>query len=59
MTKKPGSNSGQNGGVYQETGPRGGRYENYTTVPDNHRFPPTTTPGREWTPVKRTPDSKR
>lgn len=57
--KKPGSDSGDRGGIYQETGPRGGRYDNYTTVPDNHRFPPTTEPGRGWSPVHVTPPSKR
>ncbi|WP_201022907.1 YjzC family protein [Sphingopyxis sp. H115] len=57
--KNPGSSSGKNGGIYQEVGPRGGRYDNYSTVPDNTRLPPTTTPGRGWTQVRRTPDSKR
>ena len=57
--KTPGSNSGRNGGIYQETGPRGGRYGNYSTVPDNTRFPPTTEPGRGWSPVRITPDSDR
>jgi hypothetical protein len=56
---KPGSGSGESGGIYQETGPRGGRYPNYTTVPDNTRFPPTTEPGRGWSPVRITPPSKR
>ncbi|PKP65803.1 MAG: hypothetical protein CVT85_04915 [Alphaproteobacteria bacterium HGW-Alphaproteobacteria-7] len=59
MTKKPGSNSGRDGGIYQEVGPRGGRYDNFSTVPDNHRLPPTTQPGRSWAPVRRTPDSNR
>lgn len=59
IMKTPGSNSGNRGGIYQETGPRGGRYENFTTVPDNRRFPPTTESGRGWSPVKVTPDSKR
>ncbi|MEM7667322.1 MAG: hypothetical protein AAF250_15830 [Pseudomonadota bacterium] len=59
MSKKPGSNSGDDGGIYQETGPRGGRYENYSTVRDNERMPPTTQPGRSWTRIRRTPDSKR
>ncbi|RYD92995.1 MAG: hypothetical protein EOP50_11860 [Sphingobacteriales bacterium] len=57
--KNPGSNSGKRGGIFQETGPRGGRYENFTTVPDNHTMPPTSAPGRSWTPVRTTPDSKR
>ena len=58
-TLRPGENSGKNGGIYREKGPRGGSTDNYTTVPDNHRMPPTSKPGSSWTPVKRTPDSKR
>jgi len=57
--KTPGSSSGNNGGIYREEGPRGGKRDNYATVPDNTRFPPTTSPGAAWVPVKRTPDSKR
>ena len=57
--KTPGSNSGKDGGIYQEVGPRGGRRDNFATVPDNTRLPPTTTPGAGWSPTKRTPDSKR
>lgn len=56
---KPGSDSGNKGGIFREVGPRGGERPNYTTVPDNRRFPPTTTPGAGWKPVKITPDSKR
>ncbi|RAK57746.1 hypothetical protein DJ018_07440 [Phenylobacterium deserti] len=59
MGHKPGSNSGRDGGIYQERGPRGGQRDNYVTVPDNHRFPPTTTPGSTWERVRRTPDSNR
>lgn len=58
-TKKPGQNSGDEGGIYQEIGPRGGRKPNFTTVPDNRPMPPTSTPGSEWVPVKKTPDSHR
>jgi hypothetical protein len=57
--KKPGTNSGESGGIYREVGPRGGRYDNYTTVPDHTRFPPTAEPGRGWKPIKITPPSKR
>lgn len=56
---KPGSNSGNNGGIYQEQGPRGGLRPNYSTVPDHKPFPPTSSPGSTWQPVKVTPDSKR
>jgi len=57
--KKPGSNTGRNGGIYQEVGPRGGAKPNYATVPDYRRLPPTTSPGSTWKPTRRTPDSKR
>lgn len=62
MTKKtirPGQNTGSDGGIFQEVGPRGGRRDNFTTVPDNHRAPPTSKPNSVWAPLKRTPDSKR
>lgn len=59
MGKKPGENSGPDGGIFQEQGPRGGKKPNYSTVPDNTIMPPTQTPGATWVPVKRTPDSKR
>ena len=58
-TQKPGSNTGNKGGIFQEVGPRGGDRPNYTTVSDNRRLPPTTSPGATWKPVKTTPDSKR
>lgn len=57
--KPPGSNSGNDGGIYQEIGPRGGRRDNFTTVPEHRPMPPTTTPGATWVPVKRTPHGKR
>ena len=57
--KNPGSNTGRDGGIFQEVGPRGGSRPNYAAVPDNTRLPPTTTPGARWKPVSRTPDSKR
>ncbi|MCV0414124.1 MAG: YjzC family protein [Brevundimonas sp.] len=57
--QKPGSNTGRNGGIFQEIGPRGGARPNYTTVPDNHRLPPTTSPGATWKPTHRTPNSDR
>lgn len=57
--KTPGSNTGNNGGIFREQGPRGGLRDNYTTVPDNTRLPPTTKPDSTWVPTHRTPDSKR
>ena len=59
MTKKPGQNTGKDGGIYHEVGPRGGKKDNWATVPDNKPLPPTSQSGREWERVKRTPDSKR
>ncbi|MBP9035016.1 MAG: YjzC family protein [Rhodocyclaceae bacterium] len=59
MSKKPGTSTGNQGGIYQETGPRGGKVPNFATVADNKPLPPTTKPGNTWTPMKVTPDSKR
>jgi hypothetical protein len=59
MGKKPGSNTGNRGGIYREIGPRGGAKDNFATVADNRRLPPTTKPGHTWKPVKITPDSDR
>lgn len=58
-TKKPGTNTGKNGGIYQEVGPRGGKKSNFATVADNKPLPPTTTKGSEWELIKRTPNSNR
>ncbi|HFI8044385.1 TPA: hypothetical protein ACGSGH_004024 [Escherichia coli] len=57
--EKPGENTGKNGGIYQEVGPRGGKKDNFATVKDNERLPPTTKPGHGWVLDKRTPDSKK
>lgn len=57
-TKKPGQNTGNQGGIFQETGPRGGKQNNFATVPDHHPLPPTTKPGHRWKLIKKTPDSK-
>ena len=61
MTKpmKPGQSTSNQGGIYQEVGPKGGTKPNYATVADNKALPPTTQPGHAWTPVKVTPGSKR
>lgn len=55
--KTPGTEVGNKGGIYQEVGPRGGKVDNYATVKDGHKLPPTTEPGHKWQPVKVTPDS--
>ena len=58
-TIKPGQNPGKDGGIYQEVGPRGGKKDNFATIPDHRKAPPTSQPGNFWTPVKKTPDSNR
>ena len=45
MGKKPGENTGKDGGIYREVGPRGGLKNNYATVRDNEKLPPTTQSG--------------
>jgi hypothetical protein len=57
--KKPGENTGKQGGIFQEHGPRGGAKDNFATVADNKPLPPTSKPGSVWIPVKTTPDSSR
>lgn len=59
MGLKPGQNSGKDGGIFQEIGPRGGKKDNFVAIPDNKTAPPTTGKGGTWDQVKRTPDSKR
>ena len=56
---KPGENTGKDGGIYREVGPKGGERDNYATVPDNRPLPPTSSPGSSWKRIDRTPDSKR
>lgn len=56
---KPGQNTGKDGGIYQEVGPRGGLKDNFATIKDNQRVPPTQSPGHSWQRIKRTPDSDR
>jgi len=59
MSKKPGSSTGNEGGIFQEIGPKGGKAPNYSTVPDHKPLPPTTKPGHTREPLKTTPNSKR
>jgi hypothetical protein len=56
--KTPGTEVGNNGGIYQEIGPRGGPHPHYVTVPDKSKLPPTNSPGSTWVPLKITPNSK-
>lgn len=55
--KKPGSNTGNSGGIFAEKGPRGGDVGNYAAVPDNRPLPPTSKPGHTWQQVSKTPNS--
>lgn len=57
--KRPGQNTGRDGGIFQEVGPRGGSRPNFATVADNKPLPPTSKPNSEWKPVARTPTSTR
>ncbi len=38
----------KDGGIYREVGPRGGLKNNYATVRDNEKLPPTTQSGNTW-----------
>lgn len=57
--KSPGTNTGKQGGIFQQVGPKGGKQPNFATVADNKPLPPTTKPDSTWVPVKTTPDSHR
>ena len=57
--KRPGENTGNSGGIFQESGAKGGLRPNYATVADNKALPPTSKPNSFWVPVKTTPNSKR
>ena len=59
MTLKSGDNTGKNGGIYQEVGPRGGKKENYATIADDRKVPPTSQSGNSWELIQKTPDSKK
>jgi antitoxin (DNA-binding transcriptional repressor) of toxin-antitoxin stability system len=59
MGIKPGQNSGNQGGIFQQVTTTGKPVANYVTVPDNRPLPPTTKPGHTWKPVATTPNSKR
>jgi hypothetical protein len=57
--KKPGQNTGNSGGVFQEQGPKGGLRPNFAAVSDNKPLPPTSKPNSTWKPVLTTPNSKK
>lgn len=58
-TQKPGTDTGNAGGIFQQVTPGGKPVSNYVTVPDHKPLPPTTKPGHTWTQVSKTPNSKR
>lgn len=55
---KPGDNSGTNGGIYQEVDQHGHALENFATIKDHEKAPPTQHPGNSWQLKNRTPDGK-
>ena len=57
--KKPGTNTGNNGGIFQQVSSTGKPQDNYVTVSDHKPLPPTTKPGAGWKPIHTTPDSKK
>lgn len=59
MGQRPGTNTGSNGGIFREVGPRGGARDSYAAVPDNRPLPPTSGAGATWVRTHRTPDSSR
>lgn len=59
MGNKPGQNTGNQGGIFQQVTPTGKPVGNYVAVPDHRPLPPTTKPGHTWKPVVTTPNNKR
>ena len=55
----PGVSVGRGAGVFQERGPRGGWRDNYATIPEDHRAPPTTGRGATWVRIDATPHGQR
>jgi hypothetical protein len=55
----PGVNVGRDAGVFQEQGPRGGMRDNFTTIPERHKAPPTSKPGSQWVRIEPTPHGHR
>jgi hypothetical protein len=55
----PGASVGRDAGVFQECGPRGGWRDNFATIAENHRAPPTTSKGATWVRIDPTPNGHR
>jgi len=55
----PGTNVGRDAGIFQEIGGRGGLKDNFSTVSENKRLPPTSESGNGWVRVDRTPHGHR
>jgi hypothetical protein len=51
----PGASVGRDAGVFQEQGPRGGWRDNFATIRENRRAPPTTGKGAHWVRIDATP----
>jgi hypothetical protein len=59
VTVTPGVSVGSDAGVFQERGPRGGLRDNFATIPERHKAPPTSRPNSEWVRIKPTPHGHR
>jgi hypothetical protein len=55
----PGASVGPDAGVFQECGPREGMRDDFATIPEHHKAPPTTSKGAVWVRVKATPHGHR
>lgn len=55
VTVPPGKSVGREAGLLQERGPRGGMHDNYATIPEHHRAPPTTGKDSDWVRIGPTP----
>jgi hypothetical protein len=55
----PGVNVGRDAGVFQERGRRGGWHDNFATIAENRKAPPTTSKGATWMGIGATPHGHR
>jgi hypothetical protein len=55
----PGARIGRDAGVFQERGPRGGWRDNFATIAENRKVPPTTGKGATWVRIGATPHGHR
>jgi hypothetical protein len=55
----PGVSVGTDAGVFQERGPRGGMRDNFATIAEKRKAPPTTSKGAHWVRIDATPHGHR